>query len=155
MLFIPLLAEEPKTGADLTWLVWAFLIVFVVLVLVGWLATQKGWIKKEEEPVGDEHGHDEHGHEHDHAETPATPDDLTKIEGIGPKVAKLLSETGIATYAALAAADKDKVQALLNENGLQYMNPEGWIEQAKLAAEGDIEGLKKLQDSLKGGRKVA
>jgi predicted flap endonuclease-1-like 5' DNA nuclease len=155
MLFIPLLAEEPKTGADLTWLVWAFLIVFVVLVLVGWLATQKGWIKKEEEPAGDAHGHDEHGHEHDHAESPATPDDLTKIEGIGPKVAKLLSETGIETYAALAAADKDKVQALLNENGLQYMNPEGWIEQAKLAAEGDIEGLKKLQDSLKGGRKVA
>jgi hypothetical protein len=35
------------------------------------------------------------------------------------------------------------------------MDPAGWIEQADLAAKGDTEGLKKLQDSLKGGRKVA
>jgi hypothetical protein len=37
---------------------------------------------------------------------------------------------------------------------MQYMNPEGWIQQAKLAAQGDTEGLAKLQDELKGGRKV-
>jgi hypothetical protein len=34
------------------------------------------------------------------------------------------------------------------------MDPEGWIEQAKLAARGDMEGLNKLQEELKGGRKA-
>jgi hypothetical protein len=34
------------------------------------------------------------------------------------------------------------------------MEPAGWVEQAALAAKGDAEGLQKLQDSLKGGRKV-
>lgn len=34
------------------------------------------------------------------------------------------------------------------------MDPAGWIEQAKLAAKGDMKGLKKLQDELKGGRRV-
>jgi hypothetical protein len=33
------------------------------------------------------------------------------------------------------------------------MDPQGWIEQARLAAQGDWEGLKKLQDELKGGRR--
>jgi hypothetical protein len=33
------------------------------------------------------------------------------------------------------------------------MNPEGWIEQARLAAQGDREELAKLQAELKGGRK--
>jgi hypothetical protein len=45
------------------------------------------------------------------------------------------------------------VQKTLNAAGLQMMNPEGWIEQANLAANGDWEGLKRLQDELKGGRK--
>ena len=34
------------------------------------------------------------------------------------------------------------------------MDSAGWIEQAKLAAKGDTEGLMKLQDELKGGRRV-
>jgi hypothetical protein len=36
---------------------------------------------------------------------------------------------------------------------MRYMNPAGWIEQAKLAASGDMEGLKKLQAELQGGRR--
>jgi hypothetical protein len=34
------------------------------------------------------------------------------------------------------------------------MNPEGWIEQASLAAKGDWDGLERLQGELKGGRKT-
>jgi hypothetical protein len=45
------------------------------------------------------------------------------------------------------------VQEILNAAGLQMMNPEGWIEQAKLASRGDMEGLKKLKNELKGGRR--
>jgi hypothetical protein len=33
------------------------------------------------------------------------------------------------------------------------MNPEGWIEQARLAAQGDWEELQKLQEELVGGRR--
>jgi len=32
------------------------------------------------------------------------------------------------------------------------MDSAGWVAQAKLAAAGDVEGLQKLQDELKGGR---
>jgi hypothetical protein len=35
------------------------------------------------------------------------------------------------------------------------MSPEGWIDQAKLAAEGDWKGFEKLQARLVGGRKPA
>jgi hypothetical protein len=34
------------------------------------------------------------------------------------------------------------------------MDSAGWIEQAKLAAAGDKEGLSRLKDELKGGRKA-
>lgn len=82
------------------------------------------------------------------------PDDLTILEDIGPKVAKVLNEAGIHSFADLAGANAADVQKTLDAAGLQMMNPEGWIEQAKLAARGDMEGLKKLQDALKGGWKA-
>lgn len=80
-------------------------------------------------------------------------DDLTKIEGIGPKVEKVLKEAGIRNYEALSLANAEEVKSVLNAAGLQMMNPEGWIEQAQLAARGDWEGLQKLQDELQGGRR--
>jgi predicted flap endonuclease-1-like 5' DNA nuclease len=86
-------------------------------------------------------------------EPKASPDDLTKIEGIGPKVARILQEDGITTFDALAHANSAEVQKVLNDAGLQMMNPEGWIEQANLAAKGDWEELERLQSELKGGRR--
>jgi predicted flap endonuclease-1-like 5' DNA nuclease len=142
------------------WLVWVVLIIFLLMVLLGWWVSSKGWLKKEQEPAHVEH---------DHAAQPeAAPvasksepvlalvaDDLTELEGIGPKVAKVLAGIDISTFEALAKADYAKVKAALDAAGYKYMDPAGWIEQAALAAKGDIEGLKKLQDSLKGGRRVA
>ena len=86
-------------------------------------------------------------------ERETSTDDLTKIEGIGPKVEKVLNEAGIQTFDALAQSDPTEVQEVLNEAGLQMMNPEGWIEQASLAAEGDWDGLEQLQGELSGGRR--
>lgn len=80
-------------------------------------------------------------------------DDLTRIEGIGPRVAKVLNDAGITTFEALARAEPGEVQTTLNAAGLQMMSPEGWIEQASLAAKGDWEGFQRLQNELKGGRK--
>ena len=94
------------------------------------------------------------------AEPPTTPrkdrreDDLKKIEGIGPKVEKILKDAGIRNYEALSHANPEEVQNVLKEAGLQMMNPEGWFEQAELAANGDWDGLQKLQDDLKGGRRT-
>jgi large subunit ribosomal protein L21 len=79
-------------------------------------------------------------------------DDLTKIEGIGPKVAKTLNEAGISTFEALSKAKVEDLQKILSSAGLKMMDPATWPEQAKLAANGDWDALKKLQDKLSGGR---
>jgi large subunit ribosomal protein L21 len=82
-------------------------------------------------------------------------DDLVKIEGIGPKVAKTLSAAGISTFEALANAKVEDIQKILTDAGLKMMDATSWPAQAKLAAEGDWDGLKKMQDELSGGRKAS
>jgi len=81
-------------------------------------------------------------------------DDLTLIEGIGPKVAKVLGEEGILTFSQLAQSNSDDIQKILNEAGLKMMDATSWPAQAKLAAADDMDGLKKMQDKLSGGRKT-
>lgn len=89
-----------------------------------------------------------HSHSHDHGDM----DDLTKIEGIGPKVQKLLNDNGILTYTDLGKATIKSLNALLDENDYQMMEPRSWPKQAKLAAKGDWDALKTLQEELDGGR---
>ncbi len=88
------------------------------------------------------------------ADAPSEPDVLKKLEGIGPKVEQILNEAGITTYAELAKSDADKLREILAEAKLQMMNPDSWAEQAGLAAKGEWDALEKLQDELKGGRRV-
>lgn len=80
------------------------------------------------------------------------PDDLHKIEGIGPKVADLLNNAGILTFADLAETPVDRLKAVLEAADYQYMNPESWPQQAALAAKGDWEAFDQLTAELKGGR---
>jgi len=87
-------------------------------------------------------------------EATSEADDLTSLEGVGPKVAKILNGAGIHSFADLAKANDKEVDKVLDEAGLHMMDSAGWIEQAKLAAKGDTEGLMKLQDELKGGRRA-
>jgi predicted flap endonuclease-1-like 5' DNA nuclease len=87
----------------------------------------------------------------------AKADDLKRIEGIGPKISNILRAAGIMTFAQLAETEPDSVRAILREanpNLLRLANPDTWPQQAQLAAEGDWEALSKLQDQLKGGRRV-
>lgn len=168
-MFLTRVFEEgvEKGGVDPRVLVYLaiFLVVFLLMVILGWLASSRGWLKQEAEPQPAAHGHDEHAHaeapqvQSAHAERSvglsAGPDDLTILEGIGPKVARVLAGVGITTFDGLAKADIVKLKATLDAAGYTYMDPAGWIEQAVLAAKGDMAGLKKLQTSLKGGRKVA
>jgi predicted flap endonuclease-1-like 5' DNA nuclease len=139
------LSESGGGEVTMTWLLWLLLAVFFVVSFIGY------WVSKNHPPEETEETPGMPSH-HEEAHQEAVADDLKKIEGIGPKVAEHLNKMGITTFAQLAEADPQKVQAMLNEAGLQMMNPEGWIMQAKLAAKGDWEGLAKLQDELKGGR---
>ena len=86
------------------------------------------------------------------AEDSAAEDDLRKIDGIGPKIAGLLKDDGIKTFAALAKADPARLKAILDAAGPRFRmhDPHSWPEQAALLAEGRLEELKALQASLKG-----
>lgn len=82
-------------------------------------------------------------------------DDLTKIEGIGPKIAEILTKKGVVTFADLARAKAKDLKAMLEAAGSRYQmhDPTTWADQAKLAAKGDWEKLNTLQQSLKGGKR--
>jgi len=130
--------EGPNTS--LAWLLWVALAFFVIIIVVGWLVSRN---RTEKPEVVEKIQKDK-----------KSLDDLTKLEGIGPKVARILADAGFASYADLAQADAAEVDKVLDANKLQMLDSAGWIEQAKLAAAGDMDGLAKLQDELKGGRRA-
>ncbi|HHB78556.1 MAG TPA: DUF4332 domain-containing protein [Saprospiraceae bacterium] len=92
-------------------------------------------------------------------EAPAKPkkapkaDDLKIIEGIGPKIAELLSENGVDTWKKLSEAEPDALKEILAKGGSRYTmhNPTTWPKQALLCVEGKWDELKELQDRLDGG----
>lgn len=88
------------------------------------------------------------------AAKPAEADDLTAIEGIGPKISRVLRGAGVRTYAQLAALKPAAIKQILTDGGVRVGDPGTWPRQAKLAADGKWEKLKTLQDNLKGGRRV-
>lgn len=86
--------------------------------------------------------------------TKAKKDDLKKIEGIGPKIASILTDNGYGTFSALSKASVKSLEEILKAAGPRYTmhKPGTWPKQAKLAASGDWDKLKTLQDKLDGGK---
>ena len=80
-------------------------------------------------------------------------DNLTKVEGIGPKIQSLLYDAKIYTWKQLSETPIKKLEKILDDAGPRYKmhKPKTWAKQAKLASEGKWEELKKWQDELKGG----
>ncbi len=80
-------------------------------------------------------------------------DDLTKIEGIGPKAAEALVNASVESYAKLAKAKADKIKEILTEasSRMAHLDPTSWPKQAKMAADGKWDELKEWQDNTKGG----
>ena len=80
-------------------------------------------------------------------------DDLTKVEGIGPKAAEALSKAGVNTFEKLSKKSVEEIRTILVEASktLAHLDPQTWAQQAKLAAEGKWDELKKWQDELNGG----
>ncbi|QCX02187.1 50S ribosomal protein L21 [Aggregatimonas sangjinii] len=85
------------------------------------------------------------------ATSKAKADDLKKIEGIGPKIAETLIAAGIATFADLSKAKPAKIIEIIADVRGNHVT-DTWPEQAKLAAEGKWDELKKWQDELDGGK---
>jgi hypothetical protein len=127
-----------------TW--WEALLVLFLLILLVWILLIVQSRMKPEYEFHSEHKHEEEPHH--------TSDDLTQIEGIGPKIASLLNKAGITTFQQLAQADTDQLKKLLKEAKLPFTDPTTWSEQARLAAAGDYEGLKTMIEKLRGGRKT-
>ncbi|HNP53705.1 MAG TPA: hypothetical protein PKK69_03790, partial [Ferruginibacter sp.] len=82
-------------------------------------------------------------------------DDLTAIEGIGKKIAALLTKENIDSYSKLSKTSIKKLNSLLEAAGpaFQMHDPQTWPKQAKLAASGEWDALKKWQAELSGGKK--
>jgi predicted flap endonuclease-1-like 5' DNA nuclease len=128
---------------------WIGLVTFVVGVLVGWLL--KGFMGRGQEAgAAPAVGTASAPHL---ADVAVTPDDLTRIEGIGPQIAELLNTAGIQTFAQLADTSAEKLTAILHEAGprFQIARPGSWPAQARLAAAGEWSALERLQNELKGG----
>ena len=81
------------------------------------------------------------------------PDDLKVIEGVGPKIATVLADAGITTFAQLAGTDPEQLDKIVRDDaGIKVANPASWPEQAAFAASGDWDGLEKIQKRLVAGR---
>jgi hypothetical protein len=139
-------SNDQKTSNLFAWSI-GFTFAFILTVgLILWLLQQKkeegtAYIKiKEPATVAEP--------------PPLDPEDLSRIEGIGPKINALLHEAGIVTYSQLSKTKVGRLQEILSEAGLSRFNPQTWPEQAALAAKGDWDGLARLQEKLQGGRRA-
>ncbi|MEO0330581.1 MAG: helix-hairpin-helix domain-containing protein [Bacteroidota bacterium] len=90
-------------------------------------------------------------------EAPPVPDNLKIVEGIGPKIERMLNSEGIYTFAQLASADRERLRNIMAAEGPKFLavhDPTTWPKQAKLAAEESWEDLEAYKGRLKGGREV-
>ena len=75
-------------------------------------------------------------------------DDLTKLNGIGPKSAAALTAAGIDTYQKLASASEEQIRAAVA--GVRLVGDvTSWASQAAYAARGDWAGLDQLKAALR------
>ena len=84
-------------------------------------------------------------------------DDLSVIDGIGPKVADVLRLAKVNTFSKLASITPDEISKILGEKDtrlLRLTDPTSWPRQAKLASEEDWEGLSALKYSFKESKSI-
>ena len=76
------------------------------------------------------------------AQVAAGSDDLTRIKGVGPKLAKMLSELGVTSFAQIAAWDAAEIARVDAQLGRFQgrIERDNWTTQAKFLAAGDLDG---------------
>ena len=91
------------------------------------------------------------------SEAAPTPDKLTRIEGIGPKISSVLQAAGITTFAQLADTTPEQIEQILEDADprlRRLAKPATWREQAALAASDEWEALTALQKEFKRGQRA-
>lgn len=151
--------QSANGGTTPIWII--LILLFLVVALFWWGLNRPSYDQlAAAEMAPDEHhetSSDPHAAETVDADmvTPVEPDDLKRIEGIGPKIEQILQEVGIFTFAQLAAAEVSHLEKIVREDaGLRIAFPASWPEQARLAAVGDWKALDHLQAELQAGREV-
>jgi ribosomal protein S6 len=83
-------------------------------------------------------------------------DDITIVEGLGPKAAEALVAAGVDTFAKLASATKEEVDTILaaSASKVQHLDATTWGAQAALAAAGKMDELKAMQAELTNGKEA-
>ncbi len=81
-------------------------------------------------------------------------DDLTLVEGIGPKIRELFHNHNVSTWKALADTTVARCQEILDTGGERYSvhNPGTWPRQSEMAYLGKWKELKAWQDILDHGK---
>jgi predicted flap endonuclease-1-like 5' DNA nuclease len=83
---------------------------------------------------------------------PAPKDDLTELEGVGPKFNDALLNAGINTFAKVAESSEEKLTAALTDDGLTFApSLPTWPKQAGLLAKGDRQGFEAYVATLRSG----
>ncbi|HUN91820.1 MAG TPA: helix-hairpin-helix domain-containing protein [Burkholderiaceae bacterium] len=85
---------------------------------------------------------------------PSGDDDLSIVEGIGPKIAGLLRDQGILTFAQLAQTPVERLVKILADAGPRFKianHPDTWPRQADMCARGAWSELRDYQDVLVDG----
>lgn len=126
-------------GSDvfIIWILW-LVGAFILGLIIGWLLKQTS--NKNDSGA---------------ATTSNQKEDLTKIEGIGPKIQELLYEGGINNYFSLSRTKTERLHQILVDGGPAFYTHKdiayNWPAQAMLADQGHWDDLKKWQDILKEG----
>ncbi|AXK43114.1 MULTISPECIES: hypothetical protein [Erythrobacter] len=73
----------------------------------------------------------------------ASGDDLTRIKGLGPKLAATLRDLGVTTFAQIAAWDEAGIDRIDSQLGRFQgrIRRDDWVGQAQLLAQGDDAGF--------------
>ncbi|MBN1565387.1 MAG: DUF4332 domain-containing protein, partial [Anaerolineae bacterium] len=84
--------------------------------------------------------------------TEPAEDDLTLIEGIGPKSADALKAAGVKTFAQVAKTSPEELEKMIKDQKVRLVgSTETWPQQAELAAAGKLSELETFQNRIKGG----
>ena len=76
-------------------------------------------------------------------------DDLTQLNGIGPRIASILNDGGITSYNQLQHANTGELRQIIATGGaLPPASLDSWPTQATYAAKGDWSGLAAYQQAL-------
>ena len=157
--FLPAISPLLQTSNRGATPVWVIVILLLLVIALFWWGLNRP--SYDQAPATDTATdlHHETGDDHAlvqvEAAVPVEPDDLKRIEGIGPKIENILHKAGILTFAQLAATEVSYLEKVVREDAsLRIAFPASWPEQARLAAGGDWEALAKLQEELQAGREA-